>query len=200
MSTPFIFPDNTVLINFTLVGRQDLVEWLVRDNGKWCVTVARECKRSAEHKPELYEMRQWDKLFGKPLHASRAELLQASVIASRMHIPGLTRRPGEHMGEAETIAIIDARRKSPAGGGKYDTARFLTDDHGAARVASEFGIESAGSAWIIAMAQVCGRLTPMQAEEIRSELNTLGRVLRIHNDWTGTYEEYVKTLMRNSNR
>jgi hypothetical protein len=47
-----MFPDNTVLINFAIINRMDLLERLANGNGRWCATVAIECAESAK-RPEL---------------------------------------------------------------------------------------------------------------------------------------------------
>lgn len=44
-----LFPDNTVLINFALINRMDLLNRLANGNGRWCATVAAECAESARH-------------------------------------------------------------------------------------------------------------------------------------------------------
>jgi len=50
--TVLIFPDNTVLINFALINRMDLLGRLANGNGRWCATIAAECAESAK-RPEL---------------------------------------------------------------------------------------------------------------------------------------------------
>jgi hypothetical protein len=46
--TALFFPDNTVLINFAMINRMDLLERLANGNGAWCATVAAECRKSAD--------------------------------------------------------------------------------------------------------------------------------------------------------
>lgn len=41
--TVLTVPDNTVLINFALINRMDLLSRLANGNGRWCATVATEC-------------------------------------------------------------------------------------------------------------------------------------------------------------
>jgi hypothetical protein len=50
--TYLMVPDNTVLINFAIINRMDLLARLANNNGKWCATVASECAESA-NRPEL---------------------------------------------------------------------------------------------------------------------------------------------------
>jgi hypothetical protein len=51
------FPDNTVLVNFALINRVDLLATLLRDKGAWCASVAGECAKSA-NVPELAQLGQ----------------------------------------------------------------------------------------------------------------------------------------------
>jgi hypothetical protein len=46
--TVLVFPDNTVLVNFALISRMDLLERLANGHGAWCGTVAAECRTSAK--------------------------------------------------------------------------------------------------------------------------------------------------------
>ncbi|AEH08929.1 hypothetical protein FsymDg_1462 [Candidatus Protofrankia datiscae] len=51
-----LFPDNTVLINFAILNRMDLLGRLANGNGRWCATVAAECDASAQQ-PGLAALR-----------------------------------------------------------------------------------------------------------------------------------------------
>jgi hypothetical protein len=46
--TILFFPDNTVLVNFALINRMDLLERLTNGHGTWCGTVAAEWRNSAK--------------------------------------------------------------------------------------------------------------------------------------------------------
>ena len=61
----FLFPDNTVLINFAIIDRMDLLERLANGNGRWCATVASECDLSAR-KPGLSALADARGIFGSP--------------------------------------------------------------------------------------------------------------------------------------
>lgn len=49
----FLFPDNTVLCNFTAVGRTDLLRSFLGEQGRWVEPVAAEAQRSAGYLPDL---------------------------------------------------------------------------------------------------------------------------------------------------
>lgn len=46
--TDVLFPDNTVLISFALINRMDLLRRLANGKGRWCASVASECRNSAK--------------------------------------------------------------------------------------------------------------------------------------------------------
>ncbi len=51
--TILLFPDNTVLINFALLHRMDLLEALANGNGRWTVTIEADCVWSLSAPPML---------------------------------------------------------------------------------------------------------------------------------------------------
>jgi len=176
----YFFPDNTVLINFTLLDRHDLLEWFVRGWGRWTLSVARECGRSA-CQPGLARLGDWGAIFNEPLTPSPRELVDARVIAEQMRKPGES-NPGQHMGEAETIAIVVNRGLS---------AVFLTDDHDAARrAAAEPLISVASTTKILALAEVKGHLEHADARSHLADLLNAGRVLG-NPPLVADYDRYV---------
>ena len=124
-----MFPDNTVLINFAIINRMDLLEGLANGNGRWCATVATECAESARL-PELAALAGVGEIFGEPLFPSEAEHQDVRVLREQLAGPGDL--PTQHLGEAETLAII-ARRQL--------RCFFATDDRGAARLATMNNIQ-----------------------------------------------------------
>lgn len=181
----FFFPDNTVLINFTLLARHDLLEWFVRGAGRWTLSVARECGNSALQ-PGLSGLSKWGSTFGEPLIPSAAELIDARVIAEQMRKPGKS-NPAQHMGEAETIAIVVSRRMP---------AVFLTDDHDAARrAAAEPLIEVASTTRILAMAEVVGHLDHAVARQSLALLLNERRILG-NPPTVADYDSYVAALRK----
>jgi predicted nucleic acid-binding protein len=129
--TVLMFPDNTVLINFALINRMDLLSWLANGNGSWCATVAAECAESAR-RAELAALDGAAEIFGEPLFPDQAEHLDVRVLRDQLASPGDP--PNKHLGEAETIAIAVRR---------HLRCFFVTDDGGAARLASKNGVQVA---------------------------------------------------------
>lgn len=126
------FPDNTVLVNFGIINRYDLLAELVRDGGRWCATVAEECDMSAAHHPA---MSQAHTIFGEPIRPEGRENADSQILRQAMVRPsdGLDHRY-KHLGEAETITIVVTRGWAP-------DAIFLTDDGDAATYAQADGIK-----------------------------------------------------------
>ena len=183
MSQVFFFPDNTVLINFTLLDRQDLVTWFTaRGIRQWTLSVCRECEKSSRQY-DLKAMAKWGRIFGTPLSPTTKELLTAHQIAEGMRAPG-EYAPGKHMGEAETIAIAESR---------YFGSVFLTDDHAAARMAVSRGLQAVSTTKIIAFAEIGGEITHDQARLSLAELLNHQRILG-GSPQPGEYDVYVHNL------
>lgn len=127
------FPDNTVLINFAIINRMDLLERLANGNGRWCATVAAECSESAKL-PGLAALDGAGAIFGEPLFPDQAEHQDVLVLRDQLASPG--DKPTAHLGEAESIAIIVRRRLR---------CIFVTDDRDATRVAAQNGIQVVGT-------------------------------------------------------
>src|SRR6185312_1176366 len=102
-----MFPDNTVLVNFAIINRIDLLERLANGNGRWCATVATECAESAT-RPELATLTGAREIFGEPLFPDAAEHQDVRLLRDQLASPGDP--PTRHLGEAETIAIIVRRQ------------------------------------------------------------------------------------------
>jgi predicted nucleic acid-binding protein len=129
-----MFPDNTVLINFAIINRMDLLSRLANGNGRWCATVAAECAQSARL-PELTALGDAPEIFGESLFPDDAEYQDVRVLRDGLARPGDL--PTSHLGEAETIAIIVRRGLN---------CFFVTDDRGAARLASNNSVPAV-STW-----------------------------------------------------
>lgn len=131
--TALLFPDTTVLVNFALLRRMDLLEVAAGGGrGRWCGTVAKECDASA-HQRELQDLRLVPTILGTPLYPETgAERLEVQHLRTELASPG--DRSTDHLGEAETLAIITSRREL--------TAFFVTDDRGAARLAASRGVRA----------------------------------------------------------
>lgn len=132
--SPLFFPDNTVLVNFALINRVDLLERLANSNGQWCASVEMECVKSAKI-PGLEALTDVPAIFGEPLRPTAVEHSDARLIRDDLARPGDLRQ--QHLGEAETLAIITRRQINGI---------FVTDDSSARTVAARYGVRTA-STW-----------------------------------------------------
>ncbi len=135
-----MFPDNTVLTNFALINRMDLLRRLANGKGRWCASVASECRNSAK-RPDLTALDDAEDIFGEPLYPDQAELQDAQALRSQLAAPGDPRT--QHLGEAETVAIAVRRQLD---------CIFITDDRAAARLAANNGIRVATTWDLLRMA------------------------------------------------
>lgn len=144
--TNLVFPDTTVVRNFALLHRMDLLGSLVQGRAAWCASVAAECERQARS-PGLQDMGLASSIFGTPWFPHAAEHIDVSVLRADMASPG--DGPLMHLGEAETIVLASTR--SPG-------AIFVTDDKGAAVAAEQRGLSVATTAQLLRIAMRGGLL------------------------------------------
>lgn len=154
-----LFADNTVLINFALINRMDLLERLANGCGRWCASVAAECHASAGH-DGLGALTDADAIFGPPLSPDVAELIDTKTLRAELASPGDHRH--QHLGEAETLAIM-VRRKV--------TGFFVTDDRDAMRLAAKHGV-SVTTTW--RLLQVASRQQWVDTDTLWGYVRTLG--------------------------
>ncbi|MGJ6127422.1 hypothetical protein QN239_33115 [Mycolicibacterium sp. Y3] len=148
-------PDNTVLINFAIIRRMDLLAELVKGQGAWCVSIARECDKSQAFHPDLSEAAA---IFGEPLDPNPSERVDATILRETMASPG---EPStQHLGEAETIAIMSNRKLE---------GLFLTDDGGARALAQRHHITAVSTWDLLRLAHKVGKVTrPVLAGYLRT--------------------------------
>lgn len=138
-------PDNTVLINFAIIGRVDLLADLLGGHGCWRTSIARESRNSQRYHPALAAA---PAIFGTPLIPDPTELADTQVLRTSMARPG--DQPTKHLGEAETVAIINRRGLK---------ALFLTDDKAAKALAAHHGITAVTTWDLLRLAHRAGKVT-----------------------------------------
>lgn len=154
-----------MLNNFAIIHLVEELGDLIGSRGSWCATVAGECARGAT-KPGLEDMAMAPAIFGDPLYPIGAEHTDTQVIRERMLKPG--DQATDHLGEAETIAIITRRQLR---------GFFVTDDRDAAREAKAEGIRVV-STWDILRLMTRGRITTVT--QFHAHSDTLARAKRGH--------------------
>ncbi|MCL6424359.1 hypothetical protein Bequi_13395 [Brachybacterium sp. JHP9] len=126
-----VFPDNSVAIDFAIVGKMDLLlEW-IRDRGMVCEAVDLEMK---DHVGEHQEMRDLIDALGVPIKLSRTESDAAEDIR-RNRLGGTEERPRDHLGEAHTLFVL--RERSALRG-----AVWLSDDVDSCELAEFWSIRA----------------------------------------------------------
>ena len=163
--TVLVFPDNTVLINFAIMRRTDLLAQLVQDRGRWTVTIESECNRSAKE-TGLEELVDVGTILGDPLIPTGVERLATELIRRQLAKPDDSRT--QHLGEAETFAIVSQRAIN---------ALFVTDDLSAARFARTIPVKTATTADLVKLAVRTGKLGVDAAWSSVMLLRNAGRFL-----------------------
>lgn len=144
-----LFTDNTVPINFSLIGEISLLSAVLDGRGAWTGAVQAECEKSIE--TGLYPG--LDKVAGFITNCFTADdLEQAQARTIRRDIAKPDEAFPKSFGEAETIAVIRSRSLPAA---------FLTDDGGAAAYVEQrrLGLTIITTAELLALAVTLNHLT-----------------------------------------
>ena len=120
---------------------------LIGERGRWCATVAQECLNGS-HYAGLEEMASAGTIFGDPLYPIGADRINIGLLRERMADPG--DGPTKHLGEAETIVIIQSQG--------FHQSFFVTDDRGAQREAKSAGVQTVTTWQILRLLVRSGRL------------------------------------------
>lgn len=155
------FHDTSVLVNFHRPGLIPVLGTLLRGNVCWTASIRVECKRKQKklELPGLVDAAA--ELLGEPLYPEASEHAAIRQLRRQMATPG--DHPQQHLGEAESITLIQKRRLR---------AVFVTDDRKAADWASP--IESVGTWKLIRFARKRGLVTPSQAVRLWQEFVDAG--------------------------
>lgn len=130
------FADNTVLVNFGLIDRLDLLARVLNGNGRWCASIQTECERSSA-RTELAALAGVPQLLGPPVIPTTAERIRTTILREQLASPGDAR--SAHFGEAETLAVMESRHHADV---------LMTDDNGARALAGQLSI-SVASTWML---------------------------------------------------
>lgn len=123
------FPDNTVFVNFGIIDRIDLLDKALNGKGAWCVSIQTECERSSRI-DGVHSLSTVGSFLGEPYIPTPVERIQTHVIRDQLSAPG--DRSTDHLGEAETLAVMTSR---------FPGGYFVTDDGGATKMASRYQIQ-----------------------------------------------------------
>jgi predicted nucleic acid-binding protein len=164
------FPDNTVLCNFSAVDRLSLLEKVLDGRGRWTQAVAAEAEQSQRYWPKLSQVFA-DGWLGDPIEIdSPAETAVVDRIR-RVVFAGSASRPLQHLGEAETLVVIEHRSG-------FETSVWITDDGEAGHYARRKGICVKNTVDIVREAVVGGLVMTDDGHRLLLGMEQAGRHLR----------------------
>ena len=173
------FHDTSVLVNFHRPGLIPVLGPLLRENVRWTGSIRTECARKEQQLelPGLVDAA--DRLLGEPLLPEPSEHLSIRQLRRQMASPG--DHPQQHLGEAESITLIQNRRLR---------AVFVTDDRAAMSWAKP--IECVGTWRLLRLARRRGLVTMEEAKALWQEFVGAGgtppSTIRTLSQFVATYE------------
>lgn len=164
------FPDNTVLCNFAAVDRLSLLEKVLDSRGRWTQAVAHEAACSARYLPRLHAVTA-DGWLGEPIEIDDPRETELVDRLRRLVFAGDPRRPLQHLGEAETLVLIQNRPE-------FAGSVWVTDDGEAGRFAHRKGITVRDTVDIVREAVVEGLVVAHEGHRLLHAMTEQGRHLR----------------------
>ncbi|MER5431759.1 hypothetical protein [Streptomyces sp. NPDC002588] len=164
------FPDNTVLCNFAAVDRLSLLEKVLDGRGRWTQAVAAEAEQSRRYLPSLGQLTAGGWL-GEPIEIDDPAETALVDRIRRVVFGGASSRPLQHLGEAETLVIIEHRDG-------FASSVWITDDGEAGRYARRKGISVKDTVDIMREAVVDGLVLADAGHSLLLEMEQTGRHLR----------------------
>ncbi|MGW5973561.1 hypothetical protein [Streptomyces sp. NPDC055186] len=164
------FPDNTVLCNFAAVDRLALLEKVLDGRGRWTQAVAAEAERSSRHWPRLSEVTGGGWL-GAPIEIDDPAEIALVDRTRRVVFAGAPSRPLQHLGEAETLVLIEHR-------GEFAHSVWITDDGEAGHYARRKGIPVKDTVGVMREAVVDGLVMAETGHGLLTAIQQAGRHIR----------------------
>ncbi|MGW0863271.1 hypothetical protein [Streptomyces sp. NPDC002611] len=164
------FPDNTVLCNFAAVDRLSLLEKVLDGRGRWTQAVAAEAEQSRRYWPKLSQVTD-DGWLGDPIEIDNPAEVALVDRMRRVVFAGSPSRPLQHLGEAETLVVIEHREG-------FAHSVWITDDGEAGHYARRKGIRVKDTVDIMREAVVGGLVTADDGHGLLLAMERAGRHLR----------------------
>lgn len=165
--TLHLFPDNTVLCNYACVDRIDLLEDLLSGNGRWTQAVEYEASRSSDIWPDMNKLFE-KQILGESIEIQDAEMVQKIRIA---RLGGDSKKPLQHLGEAETVYLIQ-------NSSDFKGAIWITDDADAFEFGQQQGIVTWDTVTTLQMIVANGDLSAENAHSLLVAMKQRGRNFR----------------------
>jgi hypothetical protein len=175
--TSWWFPDNTVLCNFASVDALGLLESILNGRGRWTEAVAYEAKSSAQSSYARLAAVAADGWLGEPLEIqdSEADLVER---VRRAAFGGLAGAPLQHLGEAQTLHVIQFW---PG----FRSSLWLSDDRAACDHARRRGITTLETQDVMAHGCSTGDISHTDGYKLLRQMRDAGRHLAIPDDPSG---------------
>lgn len=103
--TVWCFPDNTVLCNFAVVNRLDILEKTLANRGRWTEAVANESRESSKVLSALAAVAR-EGWLRDPIELVGESVIRRVDVIRRTVFGGLSSEPLRHLGEAQTLFLI----------------------------------------------------------------------------------------------
>jgi predicted nucleic acid-binding protein len=158
-----VFFDTNVLWNFAVVGRLDILEKLYAGRCHWTVSVYDEAWESKRHEAALADLFEQGWL-PEPTEVPVGEYPE--VFKLRRAIGSVLAKTLEHMGEAETLHVIQTQ---------HPGAQFLSDDRPATHMARQRKIAAGDTVHVMRQAFVVGITGCPDSYELLKEMRAHGR-------------------------
>ncbi|MEW2321432.1 hypothetical protein AB0926_09970 [Streptomyces griseoincarnatus] len=167
----FWFPDNTVLCNFACVDRIRLLEQILNGRGRWTTAVAHEAKKSAQIKYRSLQPLVGGGFLGEPIEVTDDEVDAVETV--RASFGGTPAKPLEHLGEAETLHVIQTWREFKG------NSTWISDDRITLSFARKKNITVMDTRDLMAQGCVAGDVMPAEAKRLLEEMWNQGRTVRV---------------------
>ncbi|MGW1711255.1 hypothetical protein ACWCP8_38910 [Streptomyces sp. NPDC002206] len=167
----FWFPDNTVLCNFACVDRIRLLEEILNGRGRWTAAVAYEASNSARIKYRTLQALIDDGTLGEPIEIEDDEV--EAVQTARVAFGGVPELPLKHLGEAETLHLIQTRQEFKG------ASTWISDDKITLSYARRKGLSVMDTTDLMAYGCSMGDVGPQEAFHILQQMVQLGRGVRL---------------------
>lgn len=164
-----LFPDNTVLCNFAVVHRLDLLDSYFRGRGRWVEAIAEEVLRSARHLPDPQGVDAW---MGKPIEVEDEEDQRRVERIRRDVFGGSSCEPLKHLGEAQTCFLTKVK---PEWFGSW----WVSDGKEAIRFGKRQGLIVRETIDVVSAVIHDGDLTPQAGFDLLRAMAEADRVVRI---------------------
>jgi hypothetical protein len=165
----YLFPDTTVMINFAVVDRLDLLRAYLGTRARAVEAVAYEVRRSAERTPHLgtVDFMEW---FGEPITLDAPADVSAVRILRTSRFGGRTSEPLQHLGESQTLHVISTFPE-------FSGSVLISDDVAAYDYAVKIGVLARCTVDILEHLVVDGSITAGEAFDLAEAMANTERSL-----------------------